>query len=190
MKLRIFALILMLSLVFCGCGSDPLPNDWDESWTVIAPFLAAEPIECFTFGESDDIMGLSGVYYATWINGDARDYTNSEGEVTRIFNSQIYVVAQECRTEADAMQNLTAWIAREKQNYEVIEEVALTVNGRDYTMLILDSGRESNPYGFGCAAFTISGTNAVCVELVCSDTFTGGPGYVLEMFLQSLHYHE
>lgn len=190
MKFRILTLILILSLVLCGCGGEAPPADWDKSWTVIAPFLAAEPMECFTFGESDDIMGLSGVYYATWTNGDPRPFTNAEGEETTIFNSQIYVVAQECRTEADAQQTLTAWITREKQNYEVLEEITLTVSDRDYTMLILDSGKESNPYGFGCAAFTISGTNAVCVELVCSDTFTAEPRVLLEEFLQGLHFSE
>lgn len=190
MKLRIFALILALSLLLCGCGSESLPADWDESWTVIAPFLAAEPMEGFTFGESDDILGLSGVYYATWTNGDAREFTNAEGELTSIFNSQIYVVAQECRTEAEAEQNLAAWMARERQNYEIGEEISLTVNGLDYILLTMVSGKEGNPYGFGCAAFTVSGTNAICVELVCSDTFTGEPRIVLEEFLQGLHYSE
>lgn len=190
MKLKLSALILALSLLLSGCGREALPADWDKSWTVISPFLAAEPMECFTFGESDDILGISGVYYAAWTNGDPRAFTNAEGEETTIFNSQIYVVAQECRTEAEAAQNIAAWIAREKQNYEVGEETALTVNGREYTLLTMLSGSEGNPYGFGCAAFTVSGTNAICVELVCSDTFTGEPRSILEQFLQGLHYSE
>lgn len=190
MKRKIIALFLALSLLLCGCGSEPLPADWQEDWTIIAPFLAAEPMEGFTFGESDDILGLSGVYYAAWTNGDPRPFTNSEGEETAIFNSQIYVVAQECRTEADALQNIAAWTARERQNYETGEETTVTINGREYTILTMISGREGNPYGFGCAAFTLSGTNAICVELVCSDTFTAEPRIVLEEFLQGLHYSE
>ena len=190
MKLRILSLILTLSLVLCGCGSETLPSSWDESYAVISPFLAAEPMEGFTFGESDDILGIGGVYYAAWTNGEAREFTNSEGEAVTIFSAQIYVVAQECPTEADAKQDLAAWITREKQNYTVGEESSLTVNGRDYTLLTMESGKEGNPYGFGCAAFAVSGTNAICVELVCSDTFTGEPRYVLEVFLQGLHYSE
>jgi hypothetical protein len=190
MKLRIIAFFLILPLLLWGCGDESLSAGWNESWTVISPFLAAEPMEGFTFGESDDILGISGVYYATWTNGDARKFTNAEGEATTIFNSQIYVVAQECPTEADAKQTLAAWIAREKQNYEILKEITLTLNGKDYTLLTLDSGKEGNPYGFGCAAFAISGTNAICVELVCADTFTGEPQIVLELFLQGLHYSE
>lgn len=190
MKLKILSLLLALSLILCGCGSDPLPAEWQEDWTVIAPFLAAEPMDGFSFGESDDILGISGVYYATWTNGDAREFTNAEGEAAVIFNSQIYVVAQECRTEEDAKENLAAWKAREKQNYQVGEEIGITLNGRDYTLLPLLSGSEGNPYGFGCAAFTIQGSNAICVELVCSDTFAGDPQAVLEVFLQGLHYSE
>ena len=189
MKRKVLALICALSLVLAGCGSAKSP-DWAGDWTVIAPFLASEGTEDFTFGESADTLGLGGVYYATWTNGDKRDFTNSKGESTLIFNSQIYVVAEECRTEADAEQSLTAWMARERQNYSCGETYEVTVGGQTYTILPMLEGKESNPYPFGCAAFTRFGTNAVCVELVCSDTFTGGPGYVLEMFLHSLHYHE
>lgn len=190
MKRKILALFLTLSLLLCGCGSESRPADWQDDWTVIAPFLAAEPMESFSFGESSDMMGLSGVYYAAWTNGDAQAFTNAAGEETTIFNSQIYVVAQECATEAEARENLTAWMTREKQNYETGPETTVTLNGVAYTLLPLLSGSETNPYSFGCAAFGLSGSNAICVELVCSDTFTAEPHSVLEEFLQGLHYSE
>jgi hypothetical protein len=190
MKRKALILVLLLSLLLAGCVSEGSRENWDESWTVIAPFLAAEPVEGFTFGESDDIFGISGVYYAAWTSGEARSFTNAEGEDTVIFDAQIYVVAQECRTESDAQQNITAWKTREKQNYQVSGEVGTTQNGRDYTLLTMTSGNEGNPYGFGAAAFTVSGNNAVCVELVCSDTFTGNPQSVLEAFLNGLHFSE
>jgi len=190
MKLRIFTLILALSLLLAGCGSETPQTDWDESWTVIAPFLASEGTEDFTFGESADTLGLGGVYYATWTNGDKRDFTNAEGEETVIFDAQIYVVAQECRTEEDAQRNVAAWSAREKQNYRIGEEFGITLNGRDYIMLTMLSGKAGNPYGFGAAAFTVSGSNAICVELVCSDSFTGNPQAVLEAFINGLHFSE
>ena len=190
MKLKIFTLILVLSLLLAGCGGKTPQADWDESWTAIAPFLAAEPTVDFSFGESSDIGGLGGVYYATWTNGDAREYTNAEGEDTVIFNSQIYVVAQECRSAEEAQQNIAVWKAREKQNYQVSEEFGITLNDRDYIMLTMISGKEGNPYGFGAAAFTVSGNNAICVELVCSDTFTGSPQAALEEFISCLHFSE
>ncbi len=190
MKRKVFTLILALSLLLAGCGNNAPQANWDESWTIIAPFLAAEPMEGFTFGESDDILGISGVYYAAWTNGDARSFTNAEGEDTVIFNSQIYVVAQECRSEEEAQQNIAVWKAREKQNYQVAEEFGITLNDHDYIMLTMISGNEGNPYGFGAAAFTVSGNNAICVELVCSDTFTGSPQAVLEEFINGLHFSE
>ena len=104
MKRIALALILALALVLVGCGSDTPQTNWDENLTIIAPFLAAEPMEGFAFGESDDIFGISGVYYAAWTNGEARSFTNAEGEDTVIFDAQIYVVAQECRTEEEAQQ--------------------------------------------------------------------------------------
>lgn len=190
MKRKVFTLILVLSLLMVGCGSEANQTNWDESWTVIAPFLAAEPMEGFAFGESDDVFGISGVYYAAWTNGEARSFTNAEGEDTVIFDAQIYVVAQECRTEEEAQQNISAWKTREKQNYQVSEEDSVTLNDRDYTLLTMSSGSEGNPYGFGMAAFTVSGTNAICVELVCSDTFAGDPRSLMEEFLGGLHFSE
>ena len=190
MKGKVLVLILVIALLMAGCGSEAIPTNWDESWTVIAPFLAAEPMEGFAFGESDDILGISGVYYAAWTNGEERSFTNAEGEDTVIFDAQIYVVAQECRTEEEAQQNLAAWKAREKQNYQVSEEFGITVNGRDYIMLTMVSGNEGNPYGSGAAAFTVSGTNAICVELVCSDAFTDSPQALLEEFINGLHFSE
>ena len=190
MKGKVFTLILVLSLLMAGCGSHEPQTNWEENWTVIAPFLAAEPMEGFAFGESDDILGISGVYYAAWTNGEERSFTNAEGEDTVIFDAQIYVVALECRTEEEAQQNIAAWKAREKQNYQVSEELGITINNRNYTMLTMTSGNEGNPYGFGAAAFTVSGTNAICVELVCSDSFAGNPQVALEAFLNGLHFSE
>ena len=185
---KYIALILFLCMALTGCGSSAA--QWEADWVEVAPFLAVSPVECYEFGESADTLGLGGVYYATWTNGDPRNYTNTDGENTVIFNSQVYVIVQEFRTEAEAETGLNQWLAREKQNYTCGEETTVTVSGRDYTVLPLFSGSETNPYSFGCAAFTLYGANAVCVELVCSDTFTAEPQSVLEQFLNSLHFAE
>jgi hypothetical protein len=79
MKRKLISLIIVISLMLCGCGSAKSP-DWAEDMTLIAPFLASEGTEDFTFGESADTLGLGGVYYATWTNGDKRDFTNAAGE--------------------------------------------------------------------------------------------------------------
>ena len=187
---RVMLTSLIVALLLSGCGSSNTSSPWEPDWTEIAPFLAAEPMDSYTFRESADTLGLGGVYYATWTNGDGRDFINADGESTYIFNSQIYVITQEFRSESEAETNLSKWMAREKQNYQVQEEFGIVVNDREYTFLHLQSGSETNPYGFGYAAFTVCGSNAVCVELVCSEYFTADAQAVLEQFLSGLHYSE
>lgn len=187
---KCLSLLLLLCLLLTGCGSNQRPAEWAEDWTAIAPFLAAEDMENFTFGESADAMGLGGVYYATWVNGEQRDFVNAAGESALIFDAQIYVIAQAYNTEAEATTALAQWIDREKQYYRFHEEFEVSVNDREYTFLTLRSDNEANPYNFGCAAFTLHGSNAVCVELVCSDAFTADTQAVLEQFLGGLHYAE
>ena len=178
---KYISILILLCLLLTGCGNSERPSQWADGWTEIAPFLAAEPMDGYTFQESADVFGLGGVYYATWTSGDPRDYTNAQDEETVIFDSQIYVIAQEFRSESEA---------REQQSYECDEAYSLNVNGMDFTILPLLSGSETNPYGFGCAAFIIRGTNAICVELVCTDTFTADPQTALELFLSGLHFSE
>lgn len=190
MKRKLIALILILCLILCGCGKESRPAEWEDSWTAIAPCLASEGLEGFTFAESADTFGIGGVYYATWTQGAKREYTNAQGEETFIFDAQLYAVVQECRTEAEADQSISAWIAREQQNYSCAEPREVLSNDRTYTLLSMNQGSEGNPYPFGCAAFTRIGTNALCVELVCAETFTGDPQALLEAFLSGLHYHE
>ena len=187
---KYISILILLCLLLTGCGNSERPSQWADGWTEIAPFLAAEPMDGYTFQESADVFGLGGVYYATWTSGDPRDYTNAQGEETVIFDSQIYVIAQEFRSESEANTALAQWKAREQQSYECGEAYSLNVNGMDFTILPLLSGSETNPYGFGCAAFIIHGTNAICVELVCTDTFTADPQTALELFLSSLHFSE
>ena len=187
---KYISILILLCLLLTGCGNSERPSQWADGWTEIAPFLAAEPMDGYTFQESADVFGLGGVYYATWTSGDPRDYTNAQGEETVIFDSQIYVIAQEFRSESEANTALAQWKAREQQSYECDEAYSLNVNGMDFTILPLLSGSETNPYGFGCAAFIIRGTNAICVELVCTDTFIDDPQAVLELFLNGLHYSE
>jgi hypothetical protein len=187
---KCISVFIILCLLLSGCGSNENATQWPSDMIAVAPFLAVEPIEGYAFGESADTLGLGGVYYATWTSGDVRDFVNSKGESAVIFDSQIYIIVQEARTEEDAKTTQAQWIAREQQNYECGDVFPLTVNGRDYSLLPLISGDVANPYNFGYAAFTTYGTNTICAELVCSDTFSADPQAVMEQFLNSLHYSE
>ena len=66
---KYISFILILCLLLTGCGNGESSIQLPADWTAIAPFLAAEPVEGYAFGESADTLGLGGVYYAYEPNG-------------------------------------------------------------------------------------------------------------------------
>lgn len=186
-KYIIYLLIMALLLSGCG-GKQELPPDWEEAWTVVAPLLAVEPFEGFTLHESNDALYLSGIYYATWVTGEARPHTNGEGEEAEAFDGQIYVILQEYRNAGSAESAVSQWIAREKTTYEVGEEESLTCNGQEYTTLTLAGGSADNPYGKGAAAFAVRGKWAICVEYLAKEDNEENSVKILEEFLNGFHF--
>lgn len=191
MKRRIVSLLLITALLLSGCGDrQELPPDWEESWTVVCPQLAVEPLEGFTLHESNDALYLSGIYYATWITGDARPHTNEEGEEAEIFDGQIYVIMQEYRHADAAQSGIAQWTAREKQTYETGAEASVTCSGQVFTLIPLLKGSEANPYSHGVAAFAVRGNWAVCVEFLGAQDYEADMTQILELFLSGFHFSE
>ena len=189
---RIGIAFLAAALLLAGCaGSDGGRNpNWDESWVPIGADLAAETPDGFTLNESNDVLSISGLYYVTWTCGQGRGFVNSEDEEATVYDAQIYVLLKECADGAEAERNVDEWIAREKQSYETGEAERVTVASQEFQMLPLLNGNEANPYPHGTAAFAVRGQNAISVELVCSERFTGDSRAVLERFLAGFHYAE
>ena len=138
---RVFFLILALMLLLSGCGGQkPLPEDWDASWTVVSDRLAAEPLEGFELKEINTALAVSGIYYATWASGEAREHVNEEGEEAQIFDAQVYVLSQDFRNAEAARKEASGWTERAGTIYQVGEPEILTLNGQEFTLLPLLSG--------------------------------------------------
>lgn len=189
---RIWIFMLLAALALTGCssaGREPPPG-WDESWVRIADYIGVEPLDGFTLNESNDLLSASGLYYAAWAAGDGQSFVNADGKDATVYDAQIYVLLQECRSRSDAEKAVEAWIHRERQSYETEDAGAKAFRGQEYEVLPLISGGGGNPYTHGAAAFTVRDDWAVSVELVCADGFEGEPAAILEQFLAGFHYAE
>lgn len=192
MKRCFLCLTLAVAILLSGCGTaaQELPAGWEADWTVVSPLLAVEPFENYTLNESNDALYVSGIYYATWVTGEARPHTNEDGESAEIFDGQIYVLVQEFRNSDSAKSNAAQWIAREKQSYDTDEEFTVTCGEQEFTILPLLSGSGSNPYSYGAAAFAVRGSWAICVEFLFADGYDTDAQKTLEAFLNGFHYSE
>lgn len=184
----LFALAALLALTGCGGQDGEAHPDWDESWVRMADYVAIETPEGFALNESNDVLSISGLYYATWTTGEGRTLVNADGEEAMVYDAQIYVLLEECRDGEAAAAAVGSWIAREQQAYEAGETETASFAGQEFTLLPLISGGEDNPYGHGTAAFAVRDQWAVSVELVCSDRFTGDSQQALTGFLEGFHY--
>lgn len=189
-RIWIFALLMALALTGCARPNAELPPDWDESWVRVADYVAVEPLDGFELNESNDMLSVSGLYYAAWAAGEGQDFVNADGNEAVVYDAQIYVLLGECRSGAAAEESVSGWIAREKQSYETKETETMTFGGQAFEVLPLVSGSESNPYTHGTAAFGVRNEWAVSVELLCSEGFDGDPQDILGQFLSGFHYAE
>ena len=192
MRIHKIIAVLLVALLLAGCAPQTakLPDDWDANWTCLGSFLGIEPMDGFSVNENKDALAVSGIYYATWTTGAGRDFTNDEGENALVYDAQIYVLLQQCATEAAAKTQIGAWIAKEGQAYRVGEESSLVCGDQSFRVLPLLESREGNPYGKGIAAFAHRGNMAICVEFLCADTYSADVLQVLETFLSGFHYND
>lgn len=187
-RIWIFALLAALMLTGCSSADRELPPGWDENWVRIADLVGVEPLDGFTLNESNDLLSVSGLYYATWTSGDGQDFVNSDGKEAIVYNAQVYVLLEECRSADAAKKAVETWITREKQSYETGDADTKSLGGQDFEVFPLISGSEENPYTHGTAAFAARDEWAISVELVCADNFEGNSQEILEQFLAGFHY--
>ena len=191
---RTISLALLAVLLFTGCAAQTGPTNeelgWDKDWVRVGALLGVEPVDGFTLSENIDAMGIFGLYYATWVTGEARDYTNADGDKAQIYDAQIYVLLQQSKNADEAQSALEEWISREREAYEAGEILTATCAGQEFDLFPLLRSGEDNPYTHGAAAFAARDDWAISVELLCQDSFEGDPQTCLTQFLSGFHYND
>ena len=187
---RIGILLLAAVLILTGCAEAPAQRnpDWDESWVTVGDLLAIEPLEGFTLNESNDVLSISGLYYTTLTCGEGQSFVRDDGKEATVYDAQIYILLKACADAEEAAQEIDGWITREQQAYTSGDLESLTVGAQAYQILPLINGQASNPYPSGTAAFAVQGQNAISVELVCSERFSGDTHALMEQLLSGFHY--
>ena len=134
----LFVLVLALAAVLCtGCGvkdedlkSDPLVNA-DGTAPVGSTLVAPAPQDDFVLLDNKDILSANGLYYASWVNGDAQPYENSEGKTVDLYDAQLTLVVQENKTEDKAASAVEGWQTLAQQNYDISNTQTLTAAGQE-----------------------------------------------------------
>ena len=163
--------------------------EWNRKWEMLGTVLGVEaPQNGLTLLNNDTALAGDDTYYASWVYGDATDYTNAEGKHVDLYPAQVYLLLYGCADEDAAQEALSDWMGREEETYDVRERRDETYNGRPYSLLIYDCGSETNPYSHGVSAFSLFGNYVVIAELTCTDGFSGDDQQMLAEFLGGCHY--
>ena len=191
---RVISLALLAALLLTGCAAQTGPTNeelgWDEDWARVSSLLGVEPMDRFTLSENIDAMGIYGLYYATWVTGEARAYTNADGEDAQLYDAQIYVLLQQNDNADEAQAALEEWIGLERETYEAGETLTETYAGQEFDLFPLLRAGEDNPYTHGAAAFAARNGWAISVELLCQDSFEDDARTCLVKFLSGFHYYD
>lgn len=190
---KMAALLLALLMVLAGCASAPETaadgTSWDEDWTMVGPRLGAEaPEDGFVLSEQSEALAPMGMYYTTWVYGEAENYLNAEGEETELYPAQLYLLLEDCESGEEAAQSLSEWQAQEEERYDVGETWSEECGGVTFTFLAYTTDSEENPYARGVSAFGRWEDQAICAELTCQAEYTGDEREILTGFLSRLHY--
>lgn len=185
----ICALCMILLLTLTGCSaSSKTPADTGSE--VSGDITLGN---CLTIRDVDsrlvllsnlDTLAADGLYYASWVIGDAVPYENSEGDTVDLYDATLYLLLGEYKSAQTAQNNMETWLTTAKENYTVISEEELTCNGQTYTLITYDFTSEGNPYARGISAFGTYEDSAVCIELTCQEQFEEDLHSILTGFLE------
>ncbi len=189
----IILIILGAALLIPGFSSYPTRADdglpWDRKWEMLGTVLGVEaPGNGFTLLNNDTALAGNDTFYASWVAGEARDYTNAEGKAVNLYPAQVYLLLYGCGDAEQAMEARSDWMDRERGTYLIREEREETRNGQPYTLLAYDCGSATNPYSRGISAFSLFGNYLVIAELTVTEDFEGDEAALLQSFLEGCHY--
>ena len=189
----IVAFILGVALIIPSFSRYPTRAEdgtaWSRDWEMLGTAMGVEaPGDGFRLLNNDTILGGDDTWYASWVWGEARDYTNARGEAVDLYPAQIYLLLYGCGDEALAREALKDWISREEATYLVNGRRDRVINAQPYDTMSYDCASEDNPYSRGISAFSTFGHYAVVVELTCTADYPGDEDAVLQRFLEGCHY--
>lgn len=196
MKIKCLGTLLCLALALTGCSifpslEDDTENTWEESGyvTVGSHLTVNNDHSGLVLLDNKDVLAVSeGLYYASWVMGDAKSYENSEGETLDLYDAQLYLLLGEFTDNEHAVNNAEDWLDGGRANYEILDEKVIDCNGQDYTLITYNCISADNPYDTGASAFGVYGRTAVCVELTCAEDFGEDAEDVLVRFLGNCVY--
>lgn len=188
MKSKFLLCLISITLLLCGCSSAPDTQAETGPLTIGGILKVNNTNDRLILSDNKDVLSSDGLYYASWVLGDARPYENSDGDTIDLYDAQLYLLLEEFVSSEKALSNLDRWIKQEKATYDILSEEEVTYNGQTYTLFVYNCTHEDNPYDHGVSAFGVHDKSAVCIELTCTEDFSEDPKSILTEFLGNCTY--
>lgn len=190
MKSKLLLCLTSIALILTGCSSEPSYTQEDTGALSIGGILEVNNTNNdLIFSNNKDILSSDGIYYTSWVIGDAKPYENSDGETIDLYDAQLYLLLEEFVSSDKALANLDSWVDQEKTTYNILSEEEITCSDQTYTLFSYKCINEDNPYDHGVSAFCVHDKCAVCVELTCTKDFTEDTKAILIEFLENCTYY-
>ena len=162
---------------------------WDPKWEMMGSVMGVEdPGNGFTLLNNDTALAGNDTFYASWVKGEAREYTNADNKAVNLYPAQIYLLLYGCGDEEQAGEARSDWMAREEGTYEVHSRHEETWGGQSFSVLDYTCGSDTNPYSRGVSAFGLFGHYVIIAELTCTEDFEENEQLLLQHFLEGCHY--
>ena len=93
-RIMTLTLLLAAALALTGCAAREPDAVIAPGFVRISDGLTAETPSGFHLSESNDLMSLSGLYYAAWAAGEGKTITNAQGQEANAYDAQIFVLVK------------------------------------------------------------------------------------------------
>lgn len=155
MKSKFLLCLISIALLLSGCSSTSSAQEETGPLTIGGILKVNNTNDRLILSDNKDVLSSDGLYYASWVLGDARPYENSDGDTIDLYDAQLYLLLEEFVSSEKALSNLDTWIDQEKTTYDILGEEEVTCNGQAYTLFIYKCTHEDNPYDHGVSAFGV-----------------------------------
>lgn len=184
MKKRIFALLLTLCLMLCGCGVPEAPDTaadgtpWSDEWTTIGAILGVEPIDGWRNTRNEDLLADEGMYFATWVTGEAKD---------SVYPAQTFLVLSQCEDTGAAEALIAQWTDLVNENYTAEAPRKLDHKLGSFTLIPYTCG-EGSTFARGMTCVGLVGNRAVNLEISCMENVELDLEGAVTAFLNGFHF--